>query len=121
MRARGCTHMLCSMAIFSSVLLGVHITAGALALLVFWIPLVTTKGGRMHRRAGFVYTLAAGTVAATGLVACVRLAVDGRWRAAIFLAYVGVFAAESAFLGLRALRSKERNGEKRSVAERAFD
>lgn len=32
-----------------------HILAGFTALLIFWIPLVTKKGGSIHRRIGWVY------------------------------------------------------------------
>lgn len=94
------------------IVLGVHIIAGAAALLVFWIPLVTRKGGRTHRRAGWAYVAAAAIVAVTGIASAGRLMVyDPRphaWRAGIFLVYVGLFAAESALLGARALRPQTR-------------
>ena len=95
---------------FQSVL-AVHIAAGAVALLVFWIPLVTKKGGRTHRRAGWVYVGAAATLAVTAFVLCIPLVSDShprRWHAGVFLAYVGVFAGASAQLGVRALRTKGR-------------
>jgi hypothetical protein len=91
--------------------LWVHIAAGVVALLVFWIPLVTKKGGRFHRRAGWVYVVAAGTIAVTGLASCARMLTDDRPqndRVALFLAYVGVFAAASAQMGVRALATKKR-------------
>jgi uncharacterized membrane protein len=91
--------------------LWVHILAGVVALLVFWVPMVTKKGGRLHRRAGWVYVVAAATIALTGLVNCARMLTDdrpGNDRAAVFLAYVGVFAAASAQMGVRALRTKKR-------------
>jgi hypothetical protein len=100
------------MALIFRIVLGVHIIAGAAALLVFWIPLVTRKGGRTHRRAGWAYVTAAAIVAVTGIASAGRLMVyDPRphaWRAGIFLVYVGLFAAESALLGARALRPQTR-------------
>lgn len=101
------------MKLFYEIALGVHIAAGTAALLVFWIPLVTRKGGRAHRRAGWVYVGAAATVAVTGLASCGRLVSDGHpahWRAGIFLAYVALFAGESAHLGVRSLRTRDRSG-----------
>src|SRR5450432_2019448 len=90
------------MALIFRIVLGIHIIAGAAALLVFWIPLVTRKGGRTHRRAGWAYVTAAAIVAVTGIASAGRLMVyDPRphaWRAGIFLVYVGLFAAESALL-----------------------
>ncbi|MEP7053194.1 MAG: hypothetical protein ABJB12_22710, partial [Pseudomonadota bacterium] len=96
------------MALIFRIVLGIHIIAGAAALLVFWIPLVTKKGGRAHRRAGWAYVSAAAIVALTGIASAVRFIVfDPRpraWRAGVFLVYVGLFAAESALLGARVLR-----------------
>jgi len=102
------------MALLFRLLFDLHVLAGAVALLVFWIPLVTKKGGRTHRTVGWVYVAAAATVAVTGSGSAARLVVEGigphpeRARAGIFLVYVGVFAAESALLGVRALRPKVR-------------
>jgi hypothetical protein len=100
------------MALIFRIVLGIHIIAGAAALLVFWIPFATRKGGRTHRRAGWAYVTAAAIVALTGIASAVRLVVfDPRphaWRAGIFLVYVGFFAAESALLGARALRPHTR-------------
>lgn len=98
------------------IVLTVHIAAGAVSLLVFSVPLVTRKGGRTHRRIGWVYVAAAATVAVTGLLSCIPLVSSGsplRWRAGIFLAYVSVLAGASAQFGVRALRTKERTGPSR--------
>ena len=45
--------------------LGVHIACGAVALIVFWVPAFTKKGGRVHRRAGWAYVSAMIGVVAT--------------------------------------------------------
>lgn len=108
------------MTFFFQLVLGLHIGAGILALLVFWLPLVTKKGGTTHRRVGWVYVVAASTVAVTGMVSCARLIGDGRPRrvgAGIFLAYVGVLAGASAQLGVRALRMKARTHACRAAVD----
>lgn len=102
------------------VVLAVHIAAGAVSLLVFAVPLVTKKGGRTHRRAGWVYVAAAATVAVTGLMSCIPLVSGGnpfRFRAGVFLAYVSVLAGASAVFGVRALRTKERTGPSRAAID----
>jgi len=94
-----------------------HIAAGAVALSVFWLPLVTKKGGRAHRRAGWVYVVAAAVIALTGLVNCGRMLTDDNPkndRAGIFLAYIGVLAGANALLGVRALQTKRRTTAARS-------
>ncbi|MEO8906371.1 MAG: hypothetical protein ABI488_27385 [Polyangiaceae bacterium] len=111
------------MALIFRIVLGIHIIAGAAALLVFWIPLVTRKGGRTHRRAGWAYVTAAAVVAATGIASAGRLMVyDARphaWRAGVFLVYVGLFAAESALLGACALRPQTRADSAQNAADLA--
>jgi hypothetical protein len=108
------------MVLFFKIVLWVHIVAGAVALSVFWLPLVTRKGGTTHRRAGWVYVVAAAAIALTGFVNCARMLTDGNPRndrAGLFLAYVGVLAAASAQIGVRALRTKGRS----SGARNPFD
>jgi uncharacterized membrane protein len=102
------------------IVLAVHIAAGVVSLLVFSVPLLTKKGGRTHRRIGWVYVAAAATVAVTGLLSCIPLVSGGgpmRWRAGIFLAYVSVLAGESALFGVRALRTKGRAGASRAAID----
>lgn len=113
-------YMMPRMTLFFQLVLGLHIGAGILALLVFWVPLVTKKGGTTHRRVGWIYVVAASTVAVTGMVSCARLIGDGRpgrVRAGIFLAYVGVLAGASAQLGVRALRMKARTHASRAAVD----
>lgn len=105
--------------LFQSVL-ALHVAAGAVGLLVFWVPLVTKKGGRTHRRVGWVYVAAAATLAVTGFLLCIQLLSGGsplRWRAGIFLAYVSVVAGTSAQFGVRALRTKGRAGTSRGAVD----
>ena len=35
-----------------------HIVGGTVGLATFWLPLVTRKGGRLHRRVGWIYVMA---------------------------------------------------------------
>jgi uncharacterized membrane protein len=100
--------------------MGIHVLAGAVALAVFWVPLVTKKGGTVHRRAGWVYVVAAAVIAVTAFVNCAAMLTDSNPRndsRAVFLLYVGVLAAASAQLGVRALRTKHR----RDASHRPLD
>ena len=108
------------MATVYDVFLAIHIAAGVVALLVFWLPLVAKKGGPFHRRVGWVYVVAAGVIASTGFVVCGRLIGDHnplRQRAGFFLFYVGVLAAASAELGVRALRTKARTAPSKALVD----
>src|SRR5260370_11604108 len=46
----------------------VHITAGSIALILFWIPAIARKGGRTHIRAGWVYVVCMSVVVVTAFV-----------------------------------------------------
>lgn len=45
-----------------------HIVLGSLALLLFWGPVLSQKGGALHRRTGRYYSLCMHLVAASGIV-----------------------------------------------------
>jgi uncharacterized membrane protein len=49
------------------VFLRAHIGAGAVALLLFWIPAFAPKGGKVHIRAGWVYVVCMSIVVLTAL------------------------------------------------------
>jgi hypothetical protein len=88
-----------------------HIAAGSVALCSFLVPAVSVKGGRLHRRAGWVYCVAMAVVAATGGL----LVADGLVRGEaverrLFLGYVAWLSVTSVWTGIRALRTRRRTG-----------
>jgi hypothetical protein len=116
--ARGVTFE--SMVLLFKIALWAHVLAGAVALSVFWLPLVTKKGGKAHVRAGWVYVVAAAAIAVTAFFNCARMLTDANPsndNAGIFLAYIGVLAAASAQIGVRSLRTKKRTTPSRSAID----
>src|SRR6266478_2601944 len=43
----------------------VHISAGSIALILFWIPAIARKGGKTHIRAGWTYVVCMSVVVVT--------------------------------------------------------
>jgi hypothetical protein len=91
-----------------------HAVAGALALSVLAIPLLTKKGGRNHILTGWIYT------AAMILVGLSALAITP-WRFffdpektpssenfSIFLFYISIFTLSAISFGLSSLKAKQR-------------
>lgn len=110
------------MAFFFRIAFDMHVVAGAIALAVLGVPLLTKKGGRVHRAVGWIYVVAAAAVSVTAFAGAGRLASLGRpgpWRNGVFLAYVALFAAESARFGVRALRAGRRGGPRRAWVDAA--
>ncbi len=61
---------------FHGFLLNIHVFAGALALVLFWVPVAARKGSTVHRRAGDGFARAMYVVTATGLGASVLVLAD---------------------------------------------
>ncbi|WP_312115588.1 DUF2306 domain-containing protein [Brevibacillus reuszeri] len=104
----------------------VHIIAGFTALLVFWIPIVTKKGGKEHLRSGWVYVVAMGAVAVSALIM-------GIWRIgfdpdktvesvafAWFLIFISILSSATAWYGVRVLRFKNRKAAHRQIVDVMF-
>src|SRR5688572_1697215 len=95
-------------------ILVLHVIGGSTALLAMGIPLASRKGGRTHRRAGWVFVAGMAVVSSTSLLLCVyRFLFDAdpdERRAGLFLFYVGILTAASVSAGVRVLRAKHRTG-----------
>ena len=97
--------------------LAVHVVAGGVAVVTFWLPWLVKKGGALHRRVGFVFTGAMAVVAVTGLLVSLLRLLDANPRndaPALFLGAVGLLAGASASLGVRAIRTKRREAANRN-------
>ena len=77
-----------------SVILVIHIVAGSIALLSAVVPVVTKKGGNIHKKAGRVYALAMAVVFVTALPLAI-ISSD------IFLLIIAVFSGYLVFAGWR--------------------
>lgn len=59
-----------------TVLVNTHIAIGALALVLFWVPIVARKGSPLHVRSGKLYATAMYIVTATAFVASIMVLID---------------------------------------------
>lgn len=59
-----------------SILVTVHIAVGALALVLFWVPVTARKGSPLHVRAGRLYVNCMYVVAASAFIASIMVLVD---------------------------------------------
>ncbi len=92
------------------------------SLLVFAVPMLTPKGGTVHRRVGWVFVGAMGTAAVTAAAMTLAVLADptsspGRRASAWFLLFISVMSANSSWFGLRVLRFKRHGGAHRSPAD----
>ena len=93
-------------------ILYVHIAGGSAALLSMFIPLVAPKGGRTHRRSGWVFVSGMTIVSITALaLSAARYFYDPRPEAkafALFLFYIAILTGSAVSAGVRVLRTKNR-------------
>ena len=63
-----------------------HVLAGALSLVLFWIPAFAKKGSKLHNKAGIVYVVTMAYVVVTAYVLCAFM-----WEKLHFLAIMLLF------------------------------
>lgn len=113
------------------ILLAAHIATGAVGLLLFWVSVLSKKGGQFHRRWGLVFTY---SMLVTGCIAFgmgLSTLVDpigthphlepAEWDAvkirAIFgwmMLYLAILTISLAWHGFRAVRNKRRHEQNRT-------
>jgi uncharacterized membrane protein len=71
-----------------SLLGNLHLAAGGIALLAFWFPLFTRKGGRFHRTAGWVFVAAMSAILTSAATMTVQRIIAGNRDFALFLGFL---------------------------------
>ena len=129
------------MNLLHTVLVNTHIAVGALALVLFWVPVVARKGSPLHIRSGKLYATAMYIVTATAFVASIMVLVDpvgirrpgleldGEEAAelanafrlfSLFLLMLSVLVFTSLRHGIRALRTRSEPDALRAPQHRAL-
>ncbi|WNS81571.1 DUF2306 domain-containing protein [Domibacillus sp. DTU_2020_1001157_1_SI_ALB_TIR_016] len=110
---------------FFDLILMLHIFGGFAALFTFWIPLVTKKGGKAHRRSGWLYTSGMIAVAVSAVyLSTVRLIDPASSQETVsfslFLLFIAVLSSSTAYYGIRVLRFKDRKGIHKQAVDLGF-
>lgn len=83
-----------------------HAWLGIAALLLFWVPALTRKGGQVHRAAGKTYVYFMLWVTVTGVIFAIRFLWTGNFVSGTFLGYLGVITFTAVWTGWRVLGTK---------------
>jgi uncharacterized membrane protein len=102
-----------------------HIMGGFTALLTFWIPVVTKKGGTLHVRSGWVYVIGMVIVAITAVYMAIYRIIDPTTSPvlvsfSLFLLYISILSSSTAYYGIRVLRFKTRKERHTHVGDLGF-
>ena len=95
-----------------------HIVVGFAGLTAWWVPILTAKGGAIHKRLGKVFVLTAYVIGTTAVLspmlhmASARLSgvawteiLEEAWFL-VLLGYLGIFTFDAAHYGVRVLRTR---------------
>ncbi len=74
-------------------LLFIHISAGAISLVLFWLPVITKKGGKLHNRMGKAYVMAMWVVVGSAFLLSVKNLIIQNYLAAAFLGFLSVLTS----------------------------
>lgn len=100
-----------------------HIIGGFTALLVFWIPIVTKKGGKIHNFVGWLYVCAMAIVSISAFyMGGYRVLWDEHANAervsfSWFLIFIAILSGASGWYGIRVLRFKKRQTPHRNMMD----
>ena len=93
-------------------ILGIHVSAGALSLILFWMPVFTKKGNKAHRKTGIWYTYSMGIVVVTAAILCVVNLLAGDINSALFLGFLCFLTGNPLWYGVAILNNKRIIGNK---------
>src|SRR5262245_42181169 len=87
-----------------------HIAAAVVGLGVLAVPLIAKKGGRVHVKVGWTWTIAMTVTAVSGMIIALFWLLDGSERRqsfALFLGFIGLFTLIALRRGISAVARKE--------------
>ncbi|MEQ9504478.1 MAG: DUF2306 domain-containing protein [Deltaproteobacteria bacterium] len=89
------------------IVLGIHVAGGFTGLATLLIPLLTKKGGRWHKRAGWGFVAGMSTSAVSGLVLSVLFLLAGRTATGVFFGVLSLLLGEGVYAAIAAVRRKK--------------
>jgi uncharacterized membrane protein len=100
-------------------MLQLHIVASFAALGLFLVPLLTRKGGAVHRWVGWAFLLAMGISSATGTLFGVQHFLERGRPTDLFFIFIGVWMFTTGWFGIRVLRFKNRTDRHSNIIDLA--
>ena len=94
------------MEIVLKALLATHVVAGFSSLVLFWIPALARKGGRLHNTVGRWYVRCMWVVLITAILLSIKNLYVGQLTTAAFLGFLAVLTAKPLWFGVAILRHK---------------
>lgn len=88
-------------------LLGLHVIAGFLSIVLFWIPVLVKKGSKIHNQVGKAYVYSMWVVVFTAIFLSIENFIQGHVEMAIFLGFLSLITANPIWYGVAILKYKK--------------
>lgn len=88
------------------VLLFIHIPAGFIGLVLFWIPVIVKKGGNIHVKVGKAYVFSMWIVVITAMIMCIINAINEEYIGAAFLGFISILTAKPLWYAISIIKYK---------------
>ena len=88
-------------------LLYLHIAAGFVSLVLFWLPIATAKGKAMHRKIGTLYVYTMSIVVASAFALSIWRISSGGYQAGLALLFLSMITLLPLVSGIQILKAKK--------------
>jgi len=103
-----------------SLILKLHVPAGFISLILFWIPVITKKGGKNHRKVGIWYYRTMWVVVVTAGLLSIINTILGNYTAAVFLGYLTILSGYPLWYSYEILNQKTGWTDRYYIIRKAF-
>ena len=102
------------------IFLWIHIPAGTLSLILFWIPVMVKKGNNVHRKVGKAYYWCMWIVQITAIILSINNAFLGNYTMATFLGFLAILTGYPLWYSYEILQQKKVWTERYFVIRKVF-
>lgn len=92
---------------FTKITTLIHVSLGALSLILFWLPVFTRKGSKLHRKIGNIYVYLMWGVVITAAMLSVKNFIIGEITAGLFLGFLTLITGNPLWYGVAILKNKK--------------
>lgn len=88
------------------IILPVHVLAGFISLVLFWLPVIVKKGSKLHIKIGWAYVYSMWFVVLSAAVLSIINTIQGAYFIALFLGYLTLISGMPLWYGITVLKYK---------------
>lgn len=89
------------------ILLGIHVSAGFISIILFWLPMISIKGGTIHIKSGKLYVIAMWIVTITAGLLSIKNVLIGDYVEAVFLGFLSLITSGPLWYAIAVLDQKK--------------